>query len=117
MYIELYKKSDTKSFFYRVSLKCTPSEFVRQSFPTHHIYTAFNRSILDFLIYCSTILYAVYNMFYLCVGLKLISNIIILIFLGETTLKRIQIIDYVLAYITMDIDGSASAKEFVGYIL
>ena len=33
---------------------------------------------------------------------------------GETTLKRIQIIDYVLAYITMDIDGSASAKEFVG---
>ena len=35
----------------------------------------------------------------------------------EATLKRIQIIDYVLAYITTDIDGSASAKEFVGYIL
>ena len=33
---------------------------------------------------------------------------------GSPILKRIQIIDYVLAYITMDIDGSASAKEFVG---
>ena len=31
---------------------------------------------------------------------------------GSPILKRIQIIDYVLAYITMDIDGSASAKEF-----
>ena len=39
-----------------------------------------------------------------------------LTFLGNR-FKRIQIIDYVLAYITMDIDGSASAKEFVGYFM
>ena len=29
-------------------------------------------------------------------------------------MQTIQIIDYTLVYITMDIDGSVSAKEFVG---